>query len=537
MLLCGCVTGKGREQGAEGGRCLEGDTCNAGLTCVHGWCVLLPEAGLCLRDAASCKKCNDASPCKKCNDAGGGTCPDAAPCKTCNDAAPACKDAAPACKDAAPCKKCSDAGPAPTCKDAAPCPACKDAAPCPTCKDAAPCPACKDCGASTPVDQSISGDGPVQCPLNGSYSINPKASGNRNFVTFKGAISTLKKCGVSGHVTFNAAAGTHKEKGFSFPAVSSASATRTITFRAAPGAKVKLEGCTGTYIIHIEAKAHHLTLDGFEMDGTAKANKITNYYSGPVVFSKSGGQQDITLRRLEIHDFGPAAWQASLYLGCVYMQVSKPIKNIHIDRCIFKNIEPASSFHTQGAISLRNETRDNLRITGCAFINIGKMDAINLRGGTFTNLLIANNVFVMPKGYGVELFNGPTMSGSNNRFVHNTIVAAKNGYGVKGSATGKLTVKNNIFLGPAGATPSFISTNAATASHSCLYNAKAGYTTTSSDVLADPKLVSLTAPYDLHLQSGSPCIDKAVPVAGVLTDMEGDPRGSLPDIGADEWKP
>jgi len=37
-----------------------------------------------------------------------------------------------------------------------------------------------------------------------------------------------------------------------------------------------------------------------------------------------------------------------------------------------------------------------------------------------------------------------------------------------------------------------------------------------------------------HLQPGSPCINAAIPVPGIATDFEGQPRTGLPDIGADE---
>ena len=37
-----------------------------------------------------------------------------------------------------------------------------------------------------------------------------------------------------------------------------------------------------------------------------------------------------------------------------------------------------------------------------------------------------------------------------------------------------------------------------------------------------------------HLMAGSAAIDKGVD-AGVTTDIDGDPRDSNPDLGADEW--
>ncbi|MBX3474447.1 MAG: choice-of-anchor D domain-containing protein [Planctomycetes bacterium] len=55
---------------------------------------------------------------------------------------------------------------------------------------------------------------------------------------------------------------------------------------------------------------------------------------------------------------------------------------------------------------------------------------------------------------------------------------------------------------------------------------------------ADPMLVSTSAPFDLHLQTGSPCIN-LVGMGTVGTDIDGDarPQGAAPDAGADEWYP
>jgi hypothetical protein len=69
--------------------------------------------------------------------------------------------------------------------------------------------------------------------------------------------------------------------------------------------------------------------------------------------------------------------------------------------------------------------------------------------------------------------------------------------------------------------------------YNCLYNVTPGYITNLTTVLANPQFKS-TATGDLHLQSASPCANKGKPGSGVTNDIDGQSRGSSPDIGADE---
>lgn len=55
-----------------------------------------------------------------------------------------------------------------------------------------------------------------------------------------------------------------------------------------------------------------------------------------------------------------------------------------------------------------------------------------------------------------------------------------------------------------------------------------------ADVVGKVAFVSTATPYDLHLQPGSVCSDKGLPLPAITVDMDGQPRGSPPDIGADE---
>lgn len=394
-----------------------------------------------------------------------------------------------------------------------------------------------------PADLFGPDSSPPVCALNGTYMI---GSASPAFPTFAAAFAKLKSCGVSGPVTFEVAAGTYTEDGFSFPKVPYASPARPVYFIA--NGAVELIGAHGTssnsYVIQIENGAHDLLVEGFEINGLHAQNKIMGSYSGPILFQGGGGQSEVTLRGLYIHDFLPAAWASYTYIGGIYMQLSNPVRNIVIDGCRFHRLQPPSAFHTQGGISLRNSHRDGLYIIGCEFLDIATMDAINLRGGSFGELMIANNMFAVGANAGaVDFFNGPTLQ-QTSYFIYNTIITTSStSLGLLGSAQSSggatLIVRNNIVRGLSAAAPVTLvggSLPLSAPGYNCLGYATAGYTATATDVLALPDLVDINGPvYDLHSTSASPCLNKGTPLSTLDYDYDGDARStSAPDIGADE---
>jgi hypothetical protein len=385
---------------------------------------------------------------------------------------------------------------------------------------------------------------PPGCALVGPYTIGSSTT-TADFSSFSAAFSKLKSCGVSGPTTFTVASGTYTEPGFNFPAVPYASPTATVSFVAQGAVRLVGTNSSGKYVIQIDRDAHDLVLAGFEIDGTESANQIKPSYAGPVLFHGSAGQRRVVLRELYIHDFGPTAWTTNTYLGAVYMQLSGKVEDIRFEGCRFDRIEPPSSFHTQGAISMRYGTRAGVEIIGCEFVDIRKMDAINIRAGTHSEpMLIANNVFVLTDAYGaVEFYSSPTLQ-ANTSFVFNTVLATTGtARGLRGSvnaaSTAGVVVRNNIFRGPSSGSAARLvgsSLPLLAPGHNCIGYASAGYSGGSNDVLALPPLVDISGPtYDLHSASGSPCLNKGTPISVVITDIDGQPRSSsTPDIGADE---
>lgn len=389
-----------------------------------------------------------------------------------------------------------------------------------------PCDAC---------DATCTGSGTGK-QFTGAHTIGPGS-----FTTFNAAISALLQCGVSGPTTFTVAAGKYTEsQGFAFPVVSGASTQNTVTFKAAPGASVKLVGTTGTAsyngVIRLNNNAAHYVLDGFEIDGSEPDNKIATSYSGPISFQGGGGQTNITLRNLHIHDFGPSAWGSTSYIGGIYIQQSATVSDITIVGCTFENLDPGAAFHTQGAISTRNGTHTGFRIIGNTFRGIARMDCINLRNGAgWTDLVIANNFFVVGTLGAVEFYGTNTLLNAA-RFVFNTIVLNGGTVGVYGAVTGSaLEVRNNVMM-PASGSGTFVSgITPSPVGYNCLTSAiTKGYSGTANDVIGDPKLMSLGPNWNLHLQSSSPCLNSGIAITGITTDIDGQTRSNPPDIGADE---
>ena len=68
--------------------------------------------------------------------------------------------------------------------------------------------------------------------MQGTYTINPNGSGNKNFVDFNSAVSDLEVRGVTGPVVFQVAAGTYNEQ-VTIEEIMGANSTNTVTFKGA----------------------------------------------------------------------------------------------------------------------------------------------------------------------------------------------------------------------------------------------------------------------------------------------------------------
>jgi hypothetical protein len=184
------------------------------------------------------------------------------------------------------------------------------------------------------------------------------------------------------------------------------------------------------------------------------------------------------------------------------------------------------------------------RVTGCADNGIEAEDVgswvhIEANWGLNNTVGIAVQsapVFTLTNNVvGDNVISSVELTGTAIGFVyHNTLVGS--GTGVQGTALAvlsplTLTLANNIIVShtvgitvTAGATLS--------ASHTLLWG-NSSDPISGTGVITGAPLFVRPASQNYHLLPDSPAVDAGIDV-GVLTDVDGDPRLSAPDIGADE---
>jgi hypothetical protein len=178
------------------------------------------------------------------------------------------------------------------------------------------------------------------------------------------------------------------------------------------------------------------------------------------------------------------------------------------------------------------------------------------RGISFENStgnLIANNMVYLCINEGLYDY-----TGAGNLFCYNSVYM-QDGTAFGSRLLNRTIIKNNILFqdGPDSTSFAILFANTVADSITSDYNdlyapygtvcffdhtwlrTLADYQTATGldlhSINADPNYVSVTVPFDLHIADPSPCDEAGIPVPGITTDIDGDPRDPItPDIGADE---
>ncbi|NJB87476.1 pectin methylesterase-like acyl-CoA thioesterase [Lewinella marina] len=397
-------------------------------------------------------------------------------------------------------------------------------------------------------------------PLSGTYSI---GGAGADFATFNTAVDAMRINGISGAVTFNAAAGTYPEQ-LEIPAIPGASATHTITFQSATGdaASVILSYGAATagdnYVVRLSnasnVRLQHLTLE---------ATGIT--YNRVVEVVNRADDLLLAGNRL----LAPETTSASLSLSVVHLNPTLA-SNIHIrDNRITGGSRGIYFAGSSGAQPTGTEITDNVvegfRYQGVALFHlqgglltgnriIGKpgeytyygLYVSNWDGTTAAPVLVANNFVSLPHSGNQGVY----LTGSQYlNFYHNSVHVAGNGTALNMVSTGDVAVKNNIFRAGTGDAVNVSSATSLDMDYNNLFSDGsflgwwgstqvvdlAAWRTTSgqgSNSLGfDPQFVSAT---DLHAQAPA-LADAGIAIPGLTTDIDGELRDATPSVGADEY--
>jgi len=339
-------------------------------------------------------------------------------------------------------------------------------------------------------------DGPdVYSPLSGQYDV---GGGDNDFTNPQQAALALQGGGVSGPVTFNIYSGTYNGQIDLPGTIPGMGAANPITFQNAPGeSPVITSDWNGFYF----TGADYVTIKGLEIANCYRHAIITyyDYYE-----ADSSNHNRFIGNYIHFSD-----WNGNLG---IYLEMSNDCEVIgnELDRCCYG-----------------------------IYVWVGDRN------------LIANNM--VTNTYEAALY---VASGANNEFYYNSVYKDRRGCAFQTVSGDSTILMNNILyqIGPGGHPGSFaiywdygtlISdyndlyvTEGFTGSHNSTYYQtfaewQAGTGMDTHSISADPNFVSSE---DLHINEPSLVDCAGTPIAGIITDFDGDNRSATyPDIGADEF--
>ena len=406
----------------------------------------------------------------------------------------------------------------------------------------------------------LPGFGSLQAQLRGVYTIGGDAP---DYSTINAAVADLEAVGVSGPVTFELRSGNYFEQ-VELTAVSGASATNTVTFRAESGRAEEVtirytaSSLTKNYVLRLNG-ARHLQLQSMTVlaTGGLYARALT------VV----GEVNDLTLDGNRI--VAPVTNLVTTDQVPVYLDTESASK-LRIQN---NEIQGGSS----GIYFVGNlgATASDMKITGNTIrdFSYAGVRLQYLSGGEFTNnlifgkqyeysrygvyvngwdgttsapILMANNFVSLP-GDGL---NAVYLANSEHvNFYYNSLFQARAGTPFAANNVGDVSALNNIFRASTGTAVSVRYATSVDMQYNNLFSTgphlvswenkdvpdlTSWYTAAGQglySVNVDPAFVS---PTDLH--ASNPVLSGAgVAVAGVTTDIDGEERSDPPSIGADEF--
>jgi len=401
----------------------------------------------------------------------------------------------------------------------------------------------------------------VTTALNGSYTIDPAGSGSRNFQTFALA-NTALQAGVSGAVTFNVASTTFNEAVVIAPATG-ASATNTITF-VATGSPAVIDANSASNGLTISGACSYYIFDNLEVKNFTRYGL---YFTGPssarATFCtvknckiEAPATSSSTYRTVYLYYPNDCRFENCVFAGGGYVLYSQQMNRNVFTGCEFDGKNMSSRLIAPYNSNDSDNLYENCFFHGCGPSGLGLYINLSQYGNMFWH-----NTIIMKTSQNAVHLGGCCAWSRANSFRNNIVVNMGTGVCIKyGARSGLLEYNDaayNCYYAPNGMAIEMEGGSKYTLANWVTYfNANkatlvpAGGGSTWDDVGSiemDPGLVSMAAPYDIHLKNTSPCKDAGTTtyVAGawisynanykVATDFEGDARpATLVDIGADE---
>jgi len=286
------------------------------------------------------------------------------------------------------------------------------------------------------------------------------------------------------------------------------SSTNRVTFRPAAGETPVLDA-TGRAMGVFWGGADYVTLEGFEIRN-AQFDAVTLYSE-----TTHGVATDPIINRCRIHDCG----------GCgvtVYGNSLFPLNTL-IENCFFWSLQTtnAGGFNTTarfGYITTRRST--NTRIVHNTFLvdtGVGSsccaIGAYPSGAAEIPFAEVSNNVFLKTGAAGKPFFRLQMPAGT--------------------TAPVPTVCDSNCFFDVTASPFALYGTNATTIANT-LTDWQIGALRDLASLAADPLLLD-SGNHDFHLTALSPCIGASTVNTGVVEDVDGQPRVTSLDIGADEY--
>jgi len=329
-------------------------------------------------------------------------------------------------------------------------------------------------------------------PLSGTYTI--KRDGSGDFYTFIAAGSAMVTRGIGGDVVFEADSGTYNDGIVDMRGANTAG--HKVTFRPAPGHSVEIGSAGGAAV--------------FLADGNLGATHNVKIEHLTFIDCSTGGWPTYAVNRLN-------GWRVS---ECEFSTPRGPWFNGSYDTVVGNQMRLTGTLGIY-LMSAANCFVANNFVTGttsnCIYFNTASGNLI------YNNTLVADSASTSAMAM--------YQNSSSNTFYNNIVVSSW-----VCLYTGSMPAysDNNCWYRHDGNAALFYLSNVGQLTLSA-WRSRSANRLDMHSIGVDPLLVDETA--DLHLQSSSPCIDTGMTLASVTTDIDGQPRTTPYDIGADEYVP